>query len=74
MRDGEGAREDGASGILPSDLLFLLAVTETESAEEGPGVTLDEPGKWRDGLTGRLEALGAGEAVEDPLWAHRQPL
>ena len=52
--------------ILLSNLLYALAVTRMESAEEGPGVNIDKLGMQRDNLTGRLEALGPGEAVRGP--------
>jgi hypothetical protein len=59
-RTGRGR---GRRVVLSPDLLFALAVAGMENAEEGPGVTLDEIGMLRDELTGRLEALGPGEAA-----------
>jgi hypothetical protein len=61
-RTGRG-RGRGRRVVLSPDLLFALAVAGMENAEEGPGVTLDEIGMLRDELTGRLEALGPGEAA-----------
>ena len=58
--------------VLPSDFLFALAVAGMESTEKGPGVTLGELGMLRNKLSGRLEALGPGEADRGPqlgVWA-----
>ena len=47
-------------GVLPPKLLFTLTGTGMESAEKGPGVTLDKFGLLGDKLTGKLGELGPG--------------
>ena len=53
----EGVWKYGGGGGLLSNMLFALVVAGIESAEEGPGVTLNKLGMLRNKLAGRLEAL-----------------
>ena len=49
--------------VLPSYVLFVLAITGMGNTEKGPGITICELGMLREKLTGRLETLGPGKAV-----------
>ena len=57
-QDGEGARKYDVDGVLPTNLLSVLAVTGIECVDEYPVTTLDKHGMPRGNLTGSLEALG----------------
>ena len=57
---------DAVVNVLPPYMLFPLAVAGMEGTEKGPGITLSELEMLRDKMTGRLEALGPGEAVRGP--------